>query len=90
MLIDLVPDHSSNRHLLFTEALADEGDASGFDPVPGVPDILDAEPVGGCRTDADIAAKPWDFLRLTEAHPRVIGLSVSGPWTDADLPGAAV
>ena len=44
----------------------------------------------GHRTDAEIAALQWDYFRLAEAHPRVIGLLAFGLWTSghdsAELP----
>lgn len=44
----------------------------------------------GHNTDADIARLQFDYLRLAEAHPRVVGLLAFGFWTSgfgsADLP----
>ena len=44
----------------------------------------------GHRTDAEIASLQWDYFRLAEAHPRVLGLLAFGFWTSgygsADLP----
>jgi hypothetical protein len=44
----------------------------------------------GHATDAEIASLQWDYFRLAQAHPRVIGLLAFGFWTSghgsADLP----
>jgi hypothetical protein len=50
--------------------------------------------VAGHTTDADIAALQWDYFRLAEQNPRVIGLMnfgfwTSPPWTTSGGTGAS-
>jgi hypothetical protein len=58
--------------------------------------LPEAAPLAACggaaghRTDAEIAKLQWDYFRLAEAHPRVVGLLAFGFWTSghdsSDLP----
>jgi hypothetical protein len=58
--------------------------------MPEAAPLAECGGAAGHRTDAEIARLQWDYFRLAEAHPRVIGLLAFGFWTSghdsSDLP----
>jgi hypothetical protein len=88
------PFSTIQARLATLQSLVPASSPQRFFLVPEDAPLSQCAGVAGHTTDADIAALQWDYFRLAEQNPRVIGLMnfgfwTSPPWTTSGGTGAS-